>query len=65
MDAKEAKREYMRKWRAENKERIALNQQRYWERKAAEMTAKAGKKADAVEKVVMEKGEAQWKSKKS
>lgn len=57
MDAREAKREYMRKWRTKNKERIALNQQRYWEKKAAEMTAKAGKKAAAVEHEVIEKEE--------
>lgn len=40
VDAKEAKRVYMRKWRAANKERIATHQKRYWERKAAEIAAK-------------------------
>lgn len=32
--AKQAKREYERKWRAENKEKVAAIKQRYWERKA-------------------------------
>lgn len=29
------KREYMRKWRAANPERVKANNARYWERKAA------------------------------
>ena len=37
--ATEAKRAYMRKWRAENKDKVKAHQQKYWERKAAEMTA--------------------------
>lgn len=38
--ASKAKREYMRKWRAENKDRIKAHQQKYWERKAAEQAEK-------------------------
>lgn len=33
---REYKREYMRKWRAANKEKVANNNRRYWEKKAAE-----------------------------
>ena len=33
---REYKREYMRRWRAINKERVAANNRRYWERKAAQ-----------------------------
>lgn len=29
------KREYMRKWRAANKDKVAANNRRYWERKAS------------------------------
>ena len=29
------KREYMRKWRAANKDKVAANNRRYWERRAA------------------------------
>lgn len=40
--AKEAqrkyKREYMRKWRAENKEKVAANNRKYWERRAERET---------------------------
>lgn len=38
----EAKRAYMRKWRAENKDKVKAHQQRYWERKAAELTKEGG-----------------------
>lgn len=34
--AREAKREYMRKWRRENKDKVKQHQARYWERKAQE-----------------------------
>lgn len=40
--AAEAKRAYMRKWRAENKDRVKAHQQKYWERKAAELAEKEG-----------------------
>lgn len=40
--AVEAKRAYMRKWRAENKDKVRAHQQRYWERKAAELTKEGG-----------------------
>lgn len=38
--ASKAKREYMRKWRAENQDKVKACQQRFWERKAAEMAQK-------------------------
>lgn len=34
---REAQREYFRKWRAENPERVKANRQRYWLRKAEQM----------------------------
>lgn len=40
--AAEAKRVYMRKWRAENKDKVKAHQQKYWERKAAELAEKEG-----------------------
>jgi hypothetical protein len=36
-DAKDARNEYMRKWRARNKDKVREYNQRYWERKAQEM----------------------------
>ena len=33
-EAKQAKREYERKWRAENQDKSKAIRQRYWERKA-------------------------------
>ena len=36
-EAKQAKREYERKWRAANKEKIKAIKSRYWEKKAAQM----------------------------
>lgn len=41
--ATKAKREYMRKWRAANKDKVKAHQQKYWERKAAELEAKEEK----------------------
>ena len=32
--AKQAKREYERKWRSENKEKVTAIKQRYWEKQA-------------------------------
>jgi hypothetical protein len=34
--AAEVKREYFRKWRAANKDKVAAQNKRYWEKKAAE-----------------------------
>ena len=34
---REYKREYMRKWRAANKDKVSENNRRYWERKAAQI----------------------------
>ena len=34
--AAELRREYQRKWRAENREKVRIHQQRYWVRKAAQ-----------------------------
>lgn len=36
-EAKKAKREYERKWRAENKDRVKAIRERYWAKKAAEV----------------------------
>ena len=33
------KREYMRKWRAANKDKVSENHRRYWERKAAQIAS--------------------------
>ena len=33
-EAKQAKREYERRWRAENKDKVKLIKYRYWERQA-------------------------------
>ncbi len=38
--AKAARAAYMRKWRAENRERLKQYQQRYWEKKAAQQAVK-------------------------
>ena len=38
--AQELKKEYYRKWRAENKEKVAEYQRRHWERKALQQEAK-------------------------
>ena len=35
-EAKQAKREYERKWRAENRERVRAIRTRYWEKRAQE-----------------------------
>ncbi|MBR0266468.1 MAG: phosphatase [Clostridia bacterium] len=40
-DAKIAQREYMRRWRAENPEKVRAAQARYWNKKGAEMRAAA------------------------
>ncbi|WJQ02174.1 hypothetical protein QT234_18195 (plasmid) [Geobacillus stearothermophilus] len=35
--AKAARREYHRKWREKNREKVRMYQKRYWERKAKEV----------------------------
>ena len=35
--ARRAKREYMRRWRSEHKESIAISNAKYWQKKAREM----------------------------
>ncbi|MBQ6365440.1 MAG: hypothetical protein IJI61_03405 [Oscillospiraceae bacterium] len=34
------KRAYMREWRAKNKDKVAANNRRYWERRAAKVAEK-------------------------
>ena len=41
--AVEARREYQRKWRAENKEKVREHNKRFWDKKAAEMAAATSK----------------------
>lgn len=43
--AREARREYMKQWRAENRDKTREYQQRYWAKKASE-TASERKKAE-------------------
>lgn len=38
--ASKAKREYMRKWRAKNRDKVKAAQDRYWSKRAAEMAKK-------------------------
>lgn len=38
--AKLARREYMRQWRAKNKEKVKIHQDRYWENKAKNLKNK-------------------------
>lgn len=37
--AKQAQREYMRRWRQKNPERVRAKNQRYWEKKARQLQA--------------------------
>lgn len=41
--AKLARREYMRQWRAKNKEKVKANQERYWANKAKNLNVKGDK----------------------
>ncbi len=41
-EARAARREYMRRWRAEHPEAVRAAQARYWARKAAEMKEATG-----------------------
>ena len=38
--ARLARREYMREWRAKNKDKIKVHQDRYWENKAKNLISK-------------------------
>lgn len=40
-EAKQAKREYEKKWRAENRERVKAIRARYWEKRAQEERCKS------------------------
>lgn len=40
---REARREYIRKWRKRNPEKVRAAQERYWAKKAAEIAAKREK----------------------
>ena len=51
-----AKREYARKWRAENRDKVKAANERYWLRRAVKTMAAA----DEPEKAAMEKGD-KWK----
>ena len=51
--AKNAKREYARKWRAENRDKVKAANERYWLRRAVKTMAAA----DEPEKAAMEKGD--------
>ena len=44
--AKNAKKQYMKKWRDANPEKVKKHQEDYWERKAAEAELKKGGKND-------------------
>lgn len=41
--ARLARREYMRQWRAKNKDKIKANQERYWEKKAKNLNSEGEK----------------------
>jgi len=38
-EAREAQREYYRKWRAQNKEKVREKNRKYWEKKAAQLNS--------------------------
>ena len=42
--ARAARREYMRRWRAKNRERIREYEKQYWARRAAEAEAEDGRR---------------------
>ncbi|WP_291650133.1 hypothetical protein [Clostridium sp.] len=42
--AKLARREYMRQWRARNKDKVKANQERYWENKAKKLKSEGERK---------------------
>jgi len=41
--AKLARREYMRRWRAKNKDKVKIHQDRYWENKAKKLKSEGDK----------------------
>lgn len=43
-NAKLARREYMRQWRARNKEKVKVHQERYWENKAKNLKSEGERK---------------------
>lgn len=43
--AAEERREYYRKWRAKNKDKVRENNRRYWERRVAKKAAEAEQEA--------------------
>ena len=47
--AKEAQREYQRKWRAANKEKVRQHNQNYWKKKALESMKSAESKCEKEE----------------
>lgn len=42
--AKLARRDYMRQWRARNKDKVKANQERYWENKAKNLKREGERK---------------------
>ena len=42
------RREYQREWRRKNKDKVAANNRRYWERKARKLAEKAEDETEAV-----------------
>ena len=42
--AKLARRDYMRQWRARNKDKVKAHQERYWENKAKNLKSEGDKK---------------------
>ena len=44
--AREAQRAYMREWRRRNREKVAANNRRYWEKRAERMAAKKGENSN-------------------
>lgn len=47
--ALQARREYRRKWARENRDKVRAHQERYWQKKADQQAAAAGKQAPAAE----------------
>lgn len=45
--AREAQRAYMREWRRRNREKVAANNRRYWERRAQKMAEQSESKTEA------------------
>jgi hypothetical protein len=45
-EAKEARNQYFKKWRQNNRDKVRAAQERYWQRKAQKEEEKAGQKND-------------------